>query len=272
MKARNELLSIGIVGTGNMGTALAGGIARRYAPESISLFDIDADKAHRLAEAGGHRLCESLKILVDNSPIVVLAVKPDRIIPVLEEIHKSIRPDTVLVSIAAGVAIGTMLRITGPSAKIVRAMPNTPALTGEGVTALSGSGRITAEEMERVVSVFQCVGRAIEVPERLMDAVTAVSGSGPAYVFTFIQAMADGGVKMGLPRDKALLLAAQTVLGSAKLVLESSEDPITLRGRVTSPGGTTIDAVHVLERAGFSGIVIDAVESAAVKSKKLGEG
>jgi pyrroline-5-carboxylate reductase len=272
MKSGKGQLGIGIVGTGNMGAALAAGIARRHAPGSISVHDIDTEKARRLAGAGGLRHCESLKILVDNSRIVVLAVKPDRIIPVLEEIQKSVRPDTVLVSIAAGVGIDAMLRITGPSAKIVRAMPNTPALTGEGITALSGSGELTADEMELVVSMFQCVGRAIEVPERLMDAVTAVSGSGPAYVFTFIQAMADGGVKMGLPRDKALLLAAQTVLGSAKLVLESSEDPITLRGRVTSPGGTTIDAVHVLERAGFSGIVIDAVERAAVKSKKLGEG
>ncbi len=271
MKEKRDGLRIGIIGAGNMGSALAKGLAKHSVPENISLFDTDEDKARLLSVELKITLSESAKKLVDISDIIVLAVKPDRIIPVLDNIQNSIRPDILIVSIAAGISIDAMVRVTGPSVKIVRAMPNTPALIGEGVTAISGSGSVSDSDMATVSGIFDCVGITVQVPEKLMDAVTAVSGSGPAYVFTFIQAMADGGVKMGLPRDKALILAAQTVLGSAKLVLETSESPITLRGNVTSPGGTTIDAVHVLERAGFSGIVIDAVEKAAIKSKKLGE-
>jgi len=144
-------------------------------------------------------------------------------------------------------------------------------MVGEGMSVLSPNDHVDEQSLLEVEQIFAKIGRVAVLPEKLMDAVTGLSGSGPAYVFTFIQALADGGVKLGIPRDKAVMLAAQTVLGSAKYVLESGEDPSTLRGRVTSPGGTTIEGIHVLERSGFSGIVMDAVEKAAQKSQKLGE-
>jgi pyrroline-5-carboxylate reductase len=269
---KDDSISIGIIGAGNMGAALALGLAKSYKPENIGIFDIDEEKAGKTAKSLKIRREETLKNLVDNRSIIILAVKPDGIVPVLEEIKRYIRPECVIVSIAAGISLGVMQKTAGQQVKIVRAMPNTPALLGEGMTALCAGESVTGDEMATVHGIFQCAGRVLEVPEKLMDAVTALSGSGPAFAFTFIQALADGGVKMGIPRDKAAVMAAQTVLGAAKMVLESIDDPITLRSRVASPGGTTIEGIHVLERAGFTGIVMDAVEKAAIKSKKLGEG
>lgn len=269
---KDETVSIGIIGAGNMGGALARGLAKSYRPENIGIFDIDGEKAGKTAKSMKIKHAETLKNLVDNRTIIILAVKPDGIVPVLNEIKSYIGSEHVIVSIAAGISLGAMQRAAGQQVKIVRAMPNTPAILGEGMTALCAGESVTGDEMATVLRIFQCAGRVLEVPERLMDAVTALSGSGPAFAFTFIQALADGGVKMGIPRDKAATMAAQTVLGAAKMVLESADDPITLRGRVASPGGTTIEGIHVLERSGFSGIVMDAVEKAAIKSKKLGEG
>jgi len=269
---KQETVRVGVIGTGNMGGALVRGLTANFPPDTISIYDIDAEKARILAKDLSTSPADDIKNLVDNSHIIVLAVKPDKIVSVLEEIKSHIKPECVIVSIAAGITIAAMQKSAGPGAKIVRTMPNTPAMVGQGMTTICASEAVTADDMAAVQGIFQCVGRVLELPEKLMDAVTAVSGSGPAYAYTFIQAMVDGGVKMGIPRDKALIMAAQTVLGAATMVLESGDDPVTLRGRVTSPGGTTIEGIHVLERAGFSGIVMDAVEKAAMKSKKLGEG
>jgi pyrroline-5-carboxylate reductase len=177
----------------------------------------------------------------------------------------------VIISIAAGVTIGSIEAITGDKTKVIRTMPNTPAMVGEGMTVLSQNKHVDGVELATAEQIFSLLGKTAVMPEKLLNAVTAISGSGPAYGFTLIQAMADGGVKLGIPRDKAVLLAAQTLKGAAAMVLESGEDPISLRGKVTSPGGTTIAAVHVLERAGFSGIMIDAIEEASRVSEKLGE-
>jgi len=179
--------------------------------------------------------------------------------------------DTIIVSIAAGVTIAAMEQAAGGDKKLIRVMPNTPSVAGEGMSVLSPNKNIDAKALDIVENIFSQIGKVLVLSEELMDSVTGLSGSGPAYVFTFIQALTDGGVKMGIPRDKSLVLAAQTVLGSAKLVLETGEDPISLRGKVTSPGGTTIEGVHILEKKGFSGIVIDAVEAGTLKSRKLGE-
>jgi pyrroline-5-carboxylate reductase len=163
-----------------------------------------------------------------------------------------------------------MEKLLGADKKIIRAMPNTPALIGEGMTVLSPNSSLDNESLEAVKEIFQLTGNVLVLPEKHLDAVTGLSGSGPAYVFTFIQALADGGVKMGIPRKEAELLSAQTVLGAAKMVLEGGKGPVELRNSVTSPGGTTIEGLHSLEKGGFSGLVMDAVEAATKRSKNLG--
>jgi pyrroline-5-carboxylate reductase len=158
----------------------------------------------------------------------------------------------------------------GPKARIIRAMPNTPAMISEGMTALAIGAEIEESEMRCARQIFESVGRVVRVDERFMDAVTGLSGSGPAYVFLMIEAMADGGVKMGLPRETASLLAAQTVLGAARMVLETGDHPARLKDQVASPGGTTIAGLHRLEQGGLRGILIDAVEAATRRSQELG--
>ena len=262
---------IGFIGAGNMGSAIASQLSVSVPGEQIHVYDINSETCRRLKETLNVTTADSARDIARRCSIIILAVKPDTITRVLDDIKKVISDKTLVLSIAAGIGISSIERIIGDDKRIIRIMPNTPSLIGEGMAVLSPNNTCSEEDINAAMSIFSLTGRAIVLPEKHMDAVTGVSGSGPAFVFTFIQAITDGGVKMGLPRDHALLLAAQTVLGAAKLVIESSEDPITLRGKVTSPGGTTIEGVHVLEKAGFSGSVIDAVEAAALKSKKLGE-
>ncbi len=262
-------MTIGCLGAGNMGGAILKGLASGKSGVKQVVYDIDTRKSEYLKEKAGAHVCKSAVDLCRKSDIIILAVKPDGVIALLRELRESIA-EKIVVSIAAGVRIASMEEAVGAGVQIIRVMPNTPALVGEGMSVLSPGSRIDPESVEVVEDVFKYIGRTMILPEKLMDAVTAVSGCGPAYVFTMIQAMADGAVKLGIPRDSAIVLAAQTLAGAAKMVLDSGEDPISLRGRVTSPGGSTIAAVHCLERAGFSGIIMDAVEEAAVKSGKLG--
>ncbi len=262
---------IGFIGAGNMGQAIIARLSSAFHADALLAYDIDPEKTSNLQAHYKITACKDLTAIIKESDIVVLAVKPDTIVKVLTSIKDLIKPKQIIVSIAAGISIKKMEDAIGPEHKIIRGMPNTPAMIGEGMTVLSPNEKTDIDSVKIIELIFSKIGKVLVLPEKLMDAVTGLSGSGPAYVYTFIQALTDGGVKMGLPRDKSLILAAQTVIGSARMVLESGEDPITLRGKVTSPGGTTIQAVHVLERSGFSGIVIDAVESASVKSKELGE-
>jgi pyrroline-5-carboxylate reductase len=199
---------------------------------------------------------------------VILAVKPDVIIPLVRN-HAAALKQKPVISIAAGIAIASVKEALG-GGTVIRVMPNTPALIGQGMSVISADASCDGEILKTVEMIFACLGKTMQLPEKLMDAVTALSGCGPAYAFTVIQAMADGGVKLGIPRDKALVLAAQTLAGAANMALASDKGPIELRGMVTSPGGSTIEAVHCLERAGFSGTLIDAIEAAARKSEKLG--
>lgn len=264
------LKKIGFVGTGNMGSAIISGLAEKAPHKNIIVYDTSRAKTEKLSARYEITTTESVKSLSEISDIIIIAVKPDIVESVLDQI-KTIDDSKIVVSIAAGFSIKKIESILGSTKKIARVMPNTPALIGESMTAISANSSLDNESLRLVETIFESVGETTVVPEKLMDAVTGLSGSGPAYVFTFIQALADGGVKMGLDRETSLLLAVQTVIGSAKMVAETGEDPITLRGKVTSPGGTTIDAVHVLVKSGFSGIVMDAVETAANKSKALGE-
>ena len=262
---------IGCIGTGNMGGAIMSRLAAGADASLLSIYDIDAAKAETLSKKTGIALAKSAGALAGASDILILAVKPAMIAEVIREVKSSLSSGSVIVSIASGITITAMEKALGQTGKIVRVMPNTPSMVGEGMSVLSPNVNVDENSLLEVEQIFSKIGRVLVLPEKLMDAVTGLSGSGPAYVFTFIQAMADGGVKLGIPRDKALVLAAQTVLGSARYILESGEDPMVLRGKVTSPGGTTIEGVHVLERSGFSGIVMDAVEKAAQKSERLGE-
>lgn len=259
-------INIGIIGTGNMGGAIIKGITTDELKKSIIALDTDQSKLIDIVRETGIKSGNSIEEIKDFSDIIIIAVKPDVIVNICSSLKSF---NGIIVSIAAGISIATLINNIGVDKKIIRAMPNTPVITGSGMTVISPSPKVTEDDIKKIITIFRSVGKVLVMDEKYMNAVTAVSGSGPAYVFTFIQAMADAGVKLGIPRNESQLLAAQTILGSAKMFLDKSENPISLRDRVTSPGGTTITALHVLERAGFSGIIIDAIEAAAIKSKEL---
>jgi pyrroline-5-carboxylate reductase len=266
--AVTENLKIGFIGAGNMGRALISALLEKMPSENISVFDTDPGKLSSLPR--GINIKKTEIETAASCDIIILAVKPFAVAQVLEKIKSVTAP--VVVSVAAGVTIAAMSRVLGEGRPVIRVMPNTPLAAGEGMSVLCASGTTPEDKLNEAAEIFRAAGRVMILPETLMDAVTGLSGSGPAFVFTFIQALTDGGVKAGIPRQAALELAAQTVLGAAKMVLHGMNDPMSLRGMVTSPGGTTIEGVHVLESAGFSGTVMSAVEAAAAKSKKIGEG
>jgi len=202
--------------------------------------------------------------------VVVLAVKPQLIEPAIASIADALGRDATIVSIAAGVPLAALEARLPAGARVVRAMPNTAAIALAGATGLSGGSRATADDLALTRSLFEAVGSVVVLDESLLDAVTGLAGSGPAYVMLVIEALADGGVKMGLPREAALLFAAQTVYGSAKLLLETKEHPARLKDMVTSPAGTTIAGLSALESGGVRGSLIDAVERATLRSRELG--
>lgn len=207
-----------------------------------------------------------------EAEVVVLAVKPQAMDKLLLQIAPVIDPSKLVISVAAGVPIAALERRLGSGARIVRSMPNTPALVGVGATAISGGEHATKDDLELTKKVFDAVGSTWVLDEGLLDAVTGLSGSGPAYIFLIIEALSDAGVKVGLSRHVALKLAAQTVYGSARLLLETGAHPGTLKDQVTSPGGTAIAGLHTLEAGGLRTTLIDAVESATRRARQLGEG
>ncbi len=270
--------TLAVLGAGMMGGALARGLVACGAmPASgIRLFDTHGAKAEALAaELGpGAQAAPTAQAAVADADLILIAVKPPMVAEVLEGIASSLRIRStssrrqLVISIAAGVRLAKMEAVL-PDVPIIRTMPNTPCLVGKGATALSRGAHATEEHLRLAQSLFASVGLSVEVPERLLDAVTGLSGSGPAYVYLMIEALADGGVKEGLTRDTARLLAAQTVLGAAQMVLSSDEHPAQLKDNVTTPGGTTIAALHVLERAGLRTALIDAIQAAAERSREL---
>jgi pyrroline-5-carboxylate reductase len=265
-----------ILGAGMMGSALAGGLARAGAvvSDSITFYDIHKSKAEQAAAAlppPFGRVSESAIAAVADADIILISVKPIVVPQILAQIAPMLTESKLVISIAAGVQTATMEAIIGRNIPVVRAMPNTPALVGEGATAICPGSHTTPQHIAQAEFFFAAVGKTVVVEERLIDAVTGLSGSGPAYVYLMIEALMDGGVKAGLTRDTARLLAAQTVYGAAKMVLESPQHPAQLKDNVTTPGGTTIQALAVLERAGFRTAIIDAVEAAAAKSKELSQ-
>jgi pyrroline-5-carboxylate reductase len=264
--------TIGFIGGGNMGEALVRGLirAKLARPQEIFVSEPDRARRDRLVRGQRVRAAADNMDLVRRVGLVVLAVKPQILPAVLAEIAPAVDRATLVVSIAAGVPLA-LLADRLKSGRLVRAMPNTPALVGEGATAVAWGRGVTAADKAFVRRFFDAVGSTVEVAEGLMDAVTGLSGSGPAYVFTVIQALADGGVQAGLPRSTALHLAAQTVLGAARMVLEMRVNPVELRDQVASPGGTTIRGIAELEQRGLSGALRAAVQAAAARSRELAE-
>ncbi len=263
---------LSFIGAGAMGEALSRGLiaAGTYQPQEIVLFDVDASRVQNLAEHLGARAAFSVEDAVEGADVVLLAVKPQTVERALEPVHGLMNPRQTLVSIAAGVSTTRLEACFDADVPVVRVMPNTPALVGAAATAICAGTFARPENLEKARAIFASVGLCVEADEKLLDAVTGLSGSGPAYVFLFIEALADGGVRAGLPRDVALKLAAQTVLGSAQMVLETGQHPGVLKDRVASPGGTTIAGLHALENGAFRGTVMDAVLAAASRSKELG--
>ena len=264
-------MKIGFIGLGNMATAIIGGILRKEGAQAQDVIGSEPSQAARekIAKQYGIAVtpdnCETAK----KADILFLAVKPIFVGDVIREIRDCVREDTIIVSIVAGKSISWLENEFGRKCKIVRCMPNTPALVLEGCTGVCAAECVTAEELDTALSLIRSFGTASVVPERLMDVVVGVSGSSPAYVFLFIEAMADEAVAEGMPRAQAYEFAAQAVLGSAKLVLETGKHPGELKDMVCSPGGTTIQAVKVLEEKGFRAAVMDAVEACIEKSRNL---
>lgn len=262
---------IGFIGAGNMGQAMVGGIVNSelVVPENIVLSDLNEKALATANEKFGVRVTTNSNELAKEADILVLSVKPNLYPIVIKGIKDNVKKDVIVVTIAAGKALEDTENMFGKRIKIVRVMPNTPALVGEGMAAICPNDLVSKEETEEVISIFESFGKAEIVGEKLMDAVTAVSGSSPAYVYMFIEAMADAAVLEGMPRDKAYKFAAQAVLGSAKMVLETGMHPGALKDMVCSPGGTTIEAVATLEKHGFRNAIIEAMRDCAIKSKEM---
>jgi pyrroline-5-carboxylate reductase len=264
---------IGFLGAGNMAAALIKGLLHgKVVPaERIIASDVKAERLEQLHGSHGIRTTADNHVLLRESDVVVLAVKPQVIDRVLTEVGADVRPDQLVVSVAAGVPIEALEGRLPRGSHVVRAMPNTPATVQAGATAIAGGSHAHEGDLLIARELFEAVGRVVVLDETLLDAVTGLSGSGPAYTMLIIEALADGGVKVGLHRDTALLLAAQTVFGSARLLLETGEHPGRLKDMVTSPGGTAIAGLHTLESGGLRRTLIDAVEVATKRSAELGE-
>ncbi len=267
-------LTIGFLGAGRMATALAQGFIKTglVRPEQVFASDVIPAARKQFGTATGARICVSNADVLNSASVIFLAVKPHQVAEVIAEIQPLFTPRHLLISIAAGVTITRMESALPARARVIRVMPNTPALIGASASAFACGKSATKPDAALVQRLLSAVGIAVEVKEPLLDAVTGLSGSGPAYVYQFIEALSDGGVASGLPRDLATKLAAQTVMGAAKMVLETGEHPGALKDAVTSPGGTTIEGIHELEKGRLRGTVMNAVRAATEKSRKLGAG
>ena len=263
---------VGFLGAGNMGEAMIRGMlqAGLVPAAAIRASDAQRERLRHITTQYGIRSADDNAALVRESDVVVLAVKPQIMAPVLSEIASAADETKLFISVAAGVATSTIRAQIGRPVRLIRVMPNTPALVLEGVTAIARAEGLAPGDLETAQELFGAVGKAVLLDEETLDAVTGLSGSGPAYVAIVIESLADGGVKMGLDRATAMTLAAQTVLGSAKLILETGVHPGQLKDMVSSPGGTTIAGIAALEEGGVRRTFINAVERATLRSRELG--
>ncbi|MEM6160532.1 pyrroline-5-carboxylate reductase [Erwinia sp. P6884] len=264
---------IGFIGCGNMSKAIIGGLvsAGQVKAENIWVYDHKPETNRAMQEEYGITPGGSAEEVAKQADILFGAVKPNVILNVLKEVSGSLNNETVVVSIAAGVTLASLAEVLGHDRKLVRVMPNTPALVNEGMTSVTPNVLVTQEETDEILAIFNGFGKAARVPESMIHAVVGVSGSAPAYVFMFIEAMADAAVLGGMPRAQAYEFAAQAVKGSAQMVLETGKHPGELKDMVCSPGGTTIEAVRVLEEKGFRSAVIEAMQSCMAKSASMGK-
>lgn len=264
-------MKIAFLGAGAMGEALLRGLlnSHTYAPEDVIVFDANASRLQEIGAEFGVATAPDIAAAAREAGVLLLAVKPQIVPLALAPLRQVLTPEHTLISIAAGITTSQLEAHFDAEVPVVRVMPNTPALVGAGAAAICLGSR--ADESHRIMAhrIFDAVGLAVDVEEKLMDAVTGLSGSGPAYVYVFIEALSDAGVKMGLSREVSTQLAAQMVLGSAQMVFETKLHPGELKDRVTSPGGTTIAALHALEKGGFRAAVYDAVETATLKSREM---
>jgi pyrroline-5-carboxylate reductase len=264
--------TIGFLGTGNMAEALIKGLIGSGVVEASQVYGSDPrpERCAEMRERYGIHATTHNEDVVRHAEIVVLSVKPQILPKVLDEVAPHLKPHALIISIAAGTPIAAIeRRLSGP-VRVVRTMPNTPALVGAGATAIAAGTHAQDDDVEATRRIFDAVGKTVVIDESQLDAVTGLSGSGPAYVFLIIEALSDAGVKMGLSRYNSLMLAAQTVLGSAKLLIETNEHPGRLKDMVTSPGGTAIAGLHTLEAGGLRTTLINAVEAATNRSRELG--
>lgn len=269
-----DSITLGFIGAGKMASALAKGFIRAelLTPQQMIASDPLEPTLTAFAAETGAKTTAWNPGVVQAANVLVLAVKPPQVPAVLAEIRDHFTPDHLLISIAAGVPLAKLEASLEAGARVVRVMPNTPALVGASASAFALGHTATAADAALVQKLLSAVGLSVEVKESLLDAVTGLSGSGPAYVYQVIEAMSDGGVIAGLPRDVATRLAAQTVLGAAMMVLETGMHPGALKDQVTSPGGTTIHGLHALEKGAFRGTIMSAVQAATERAKQLGQG
>jgi pyrroline-5-carboxylate reductase len=265
-------IRIGFFGAGKMASALASGFVRAGLTTGPSIMASDPVALARssFAEATGAKTTASNLDVVAFAKTLILAVKPDQIESLLTEVGEQINGEHLLISIAAGVPLSKLEARLPAAARVIRVMPNTPALVGASASAFALGNAASADDAQTASNLLSAVGLAFQVKETLLDAVTGLSGSGPAYIYILIEALSDGGVACGLPREISTKLAAQTVLGSAKMVLETGLHPGALKDMVTSPGGTTIEGVHELEKGGLRAAMMAAVRSATEKAKRIG--
>ena len=264
--------TLGFVGGGQMAEALIKGLLSKelLKPGQITASDLSEDRRNHLKEAFGINITSENKEAITGSEIIILAVKPQVMSTVLEDIGPVVSGNHLVVSIAAGITIHSLEKRLLEGTRVVRVMPNTPSLVQAGAAALCKGTVASLDDLDMVRQIFEAVGKAVIVPEALMDAVTGLSGSGPAYIFTVIEGLIDAGVREGLPRTVAQELVVQTVLGAAFMCQNTGKHPAELTAMVTSPGGTTVAGLHVLERAALRGILLDAVRAATERSRELG--
>jgi len=265
--------TVGFVGTGNMGEALVQGLLHGHLcrPDQILCSDVRPERLKLVRETYGVKGTSHNIEVVKQSEIILLSVKPQTMKHIIEEVSKYLDFSKLIVSIAAGVSLAAIESHAGKELKLVRVMPNICVSVREGASAIAGGRHATKEDLAIAKTIFDSVGKSVLIEEDLLDAVTGLSGSGPAYIFLIIDALADAGVKMGLSRHDSIILASQTVLGAAKMLIETREHPGRLKDMVTSPGGTAIAGLHTLEQGGVRTTLINAVEVATQRSMALGE-
>ncbi len=265
-------VKVGMIGAGAMGEALISGLLRSelVKDNDVIASDVSEERRRYIEKNIGVKTTVNNVEAIAEARVIILAVKPQNIFEVLDEISWTVASSQLVISIAPGITTAAVEERLNEDVAVVRVMPNTPALIGDGISAIC-FGRYVSGEDERIAeAIMASVGKVVKVPEKLMNAVTGLSGSGPAYAYLIIEALSDAGVKMGLPRATSTLLAAQTLTGAARMVLETQRHPGELKDMVTSPGGTTICGLYELEKGGLRGILMNAVEAATNRSKELG--